>query len=203
MKLCTRFIRQLLLLRFLVEDIFSCDPRATNQLDGYSLLAKYTGHFQVPVDESESSGEEVDYTPPPTEPPYVTFYSMSVSSESDATALSKTLESAEPGSIVNVFWTGVVMIKATIEISNGVLLNVTGSSARESKVDGRTARRLFNVDDGSSLHLTNISLARGSGERMLSTPAGGAVYLTDRSNLIVLDSVFDSNVAMNGGEACG
>ena len=83
--------------------------------------------------------------------------SLTVASTDDATALASALQCSNGEFYVQ--WVGEVVVEETVHVTNGTLLNITGTAG--ALADGDFKTRLFAVDGGSSLHLSDMTLIQG------------------------------------------
>ena len=106
-----------------------------------------------------------------------------VANTSDAKTLAKALLCDGPANFT-VSWHGNIMISYTVSVSNGSTLNVTGSGITEDAVvtsDGTFL--LFEVDRGSTVSLTDLTLSGGD----------GGLRVTGDSFAEVIDCTFTNN----------
>eukprot|EP00903_Cladosiphon_okamuranus_P017291 g15933.t1 len=94
----------------------------------------------------------------------------------------------------DVRWVGEVIVAETIHVTNGTSLNITGAGS-ESIAGGGYTTQLFYVDRGSSLHLSDMTLANGNA----SSSSGGAIFLSESSASFSGSTSFISNSAGEGG----
>jgi uncharacterized repeat protein (TIGR02543 family) len=99
-------------------------------------------------------------------------------------------------------FTGTLTLTNTINITNNnVILDGTGVAAT---ISGGNAVQLFNVAQGASLTISNLTLANGSCISANGTANGGAIY--NNGTLMVFGCTFTNNTAqsqMSGGMAYG
>eukprot|EP00903_Cladosiphon_okamuranus_P014374 g13345.t1 len=119
---------------------------------------------------------------------------FTVESTQDATSLVTALGCSNGGDF-SVRWVGEVFVVDTINVINGTSLNITGVGPG-AVADGQHATQLFYVDGGSRLHLSDMTLARGS------AISGGAVYALQSSVSFSGTTSFISNTG-NGNEGFG
>ena len=105
----------------------------------------------------------------------------------DAKSLAEVLLCEGPASFM-VSWHGDVILSRTLSVSNGSTLNVTGSSGNTDADTGAVVTSdgtllLFEVDLGSTVSLTGLTLAGGD----------GALRVTGGSFLDVIDCTFTNN----------
>lgn len=113
---------------------------------------------------------------------------VEVTNSSDARRLAEIVNCTGSGSFI-VLWTGRILINATLDISNGTSLNVTGLEG--GVIDGGNIVRLFNVSS-STLSLSNLALEHGN------ATSGGAIQAS-ASDIIVTDC----NITANSGTDFG
>lgn len=117
-----------------------------------------------------------------------------VASTSDATSLASLLNCSN-GSFA-VKWFGDALLSQTIAITQGTSLNITGMASTGAAAGGNHSTRLFAVDGASSLHLTDMVLAK-------DVELGGAIPALDQSNISFGGNMtFASNTAGCGGAVC-
>ncbi|CAN0394971.1 unnamed protein product, partial [Ascophyllum nodosum] len=141
-----------------------------------------------------------------------------VANTSDAKTLAKALLCDGPANFT-VSWHGNIMIYHTVSVSNGSTLNVTGSGITEDAVvtsDGTFL--LFEVDRGSTVSLTDLTLSGGDGglrvtgdsfvevidctftnNNITSFDQGGAIFVNSSSMVLKGETVFANNTAFVGG----
>ncbi|CAM9630947.1 unnamed protein product, partial [Sphacelaria rigidula] len=118
-----------------------------------------------------------------------------VSTTAEALELSDALQCSGPGQF-EVHWSGEVLLTRTITISNESSVAVWGHGAGEAVIDGGGAVRLFEVDDGSTLQLSSLSLVGGWADEYGD---GGAVMVTNSSQLRASNCFFIGNNATDHG----
>lgn len=132
-----------------------------------------------------------------------------VKSSADAGAFAEAINCS--GGSFNVEWVGSVVVETTFHVADGTFVNITGAGGSlSSSIDGNLEVRLFTVVN-ASLHLSGVSIKNGfsvvggaiaasssnlslthisfSGNR--ASGIGGAIYVTDYSNI-----KFDGNTTM-------
>lgn len=108
-----------------------------------------------------------------------------VASTDDAAALASALRCSNGKFAVQ--WVGEVVVEETIHVTNGTSLNITGTAG--ALADGDFKTRLFSVDGGSSLHLSDMALIQGYAS------GGGAIYADDSTVSFSGMSSFKNNTA--------
>ena len=117
-----------------------------------------------------------------------TVEEMAVTTTTDAKTLAEALLCDGPARFT-VSWHGDVMLNQTLSVSNGSTLNVAGSSENTEDADtGAVVTSdgtllLFEVDDGSTVSLTGLTLYGGN----------GALRVTADSFVEVIDCTFKNN----------
>ena len=117
-----------------------------------------------------------------------------ISSTEDASTLATSILGCADGAFA-VQWIGEVFIEETIHVTGGTSLDITGAGPG-AIADGGSSTQLFYVDGGSSLHLSDLTLAHGGG-----TPHGGAVHASLSSVSFDGNVWFISNSALLSGGA--
>ena len=108
---------------------------------------------------------------------------MVVATTSEAETLAEALQCDGPG-VFTVNWNRDVLISRTISVSNGSTLDVTGSSeSTNGAVISNGTVRLFEVDLGSNVSMTGLTLSGGD----------GALLVAGESIVEVVDCVFMFN----------
>eukprot|EP00903_Cladosiphon_okamuranus_P017290 g15932.t1 len=115
-----------------------------------------------------------------------------VRSTEDASNLAASLQCSNGD--FDVRWVGEVIVAETIHITDGTSLNITGAGS-ESIAGGGYTTQLFYVDGGSSLHLSDMTLANGNAPGS----SGGAIFLSESSASFSGSTSFISNSAGEGG----
>lgn len=98
------------------------------------------------------------------------------------------------GGSFDVEWVGFVLVEEPISVLGGTTVSITGAVDKTSIVNGANLTPLFTVD-GGILHLNNLTLANGTGDR------GGAIYATN-GMLTISGCVLSNNTALLGGGVC-
>ena len=119
--------------------------------------------------------------------------SLPVASTEDASTLAASLESCSNGDFT-VQWTGEVLVAETIRVTGGTSLNITGDGPG-AVADGGGNTQLFVVEEGSSLHLQDMTLSDGNA----STSGGGAISAHESSVSFGGITSFLYNSADTGG----
>ena len=107
-----------------------------------------------------------------------TIQAMDVTNTLDAENLAEALLCDGSGSFA-VSWYGDIMLSRTISVSNGSTLNITGSSEGTGGafVIGDGTLLLFQVDLGSNVSLTGLTLSGGDGA--LEVAGGSFIEMID------------------------
>lgn len=114
---------------------------------------------------------------------------LTVASASEALAFAQAVNCTGPGSF-SVDWTGTVETQATVSISNGTTLVISGS--QDAIIDGGGQIQMFDVSS-ATLKLSNLVLENGNSSE------GGAIKALS-SNVTVTDCVFvENHASLNGG----
>lgn len=123
-----------------------------------------------------------------------------VTNSSGASDLAEFLLNSSNPVQVRVEWQGYVLISRTISLKGWSNVSITGSN--KAIVDGGGAVRLFEVRDGATLILTDVSLT--GGEVINADDHGGAVFASNGSHVVARNCSFADNSAANtsndGGE---
>eukprot|EP00752_Nemacystus_decipiens_P012380 g10972.t1 len=120
---------------------------------------------------------------------------LTIGSIEDADALAASLLACADEDFA-VQWTGEVLIPQAIRVTGGNSLHITGAGPG-AIVDGGGKTRLFHVDEGSTLHVSDMTLANGNA----SSGDGGAIFV-NRSTVSFGGSMsFISNSADGNGGA--
>ncbi|CAM9835026.1 unnamed protein product [Pylaiella littoralis] len=114
-----------------------------------------------------------------------------VGSLEDADTLADSLGCSN-GDAFAVEWVGEVFVAATIRVTSGTSLNIAGAGPG-AIADGRDITQLFVVDEGSSLHLSDMTLTNGY------SSSGGAIFANQSSVSFSGNISFISNSAHSGG----
>lgn len=93
-----------------------------------------------------------------------------------------------------VRWLGNVIVPETIRVASGTSLNITGAGP-DATAEGRNTTQLFYVDDGSRLHLSDMTLTHGGASH------GGAIRAQQSSVSFSGNVSFISNSASDLGGA--
>eukprot|EP00903_Cladosiphon_okamuranus_P012633 g11819.t1 len=97
--------------------------------------------------------------------------SLTIGSTEDVGTLATSLLGCPKGDF-NVQWVGEVFVEEAIRVTGGASLDITGAGPG-AIVDGGSKTQLFYVDEGSTLHLTDVTLANGHAP----TGGGGAIFV--------------------------
>lgn len=121
---------------------------------------------------------------------------LTVASTANAATLASSLECSNGE--FEVEWDGDVVVAETIRVYDGTSLTVTGAELSAGAImDGNSTTQLIYISGGSTLHLTNMTLAHG-----YSPENGGAIYVGESSRVVLSgNNVFTANVATNWGGA--
>ena len=120
---------------------------------------------------------------------------VSVGSTEDAAALATSIRGCSDGDFA-VEWVGEVFVGETLYVTGGTSLNITGAGPG-AIADGGGETQLFYVDEGSRLHLSDMTLSNGN-----ATEYGGAVYANQSSVVSFSGNMsFVSNFAGDDGGA--
>ena len=94
----------------------------------------------------------------------------------------------------DVQWVGEIFVTETIRVTNGTSLRITGGGSSAAIADGRNATQLFVVDQGSSLHFSDMTFAHGNAS------FGGAINAFEARVSFSGKARFISNLAgVDGG----
>lgn len=116
---------------------------------------------------------------------------VEVTNSSDARRLTQIVNCTGGSGSFIVLWTGRILINATLDISNGTSLNITGLDG--GVIDGGGVVQLFNVSS-STLSLSNLALEHGNATN------GGAIQAS-ASDIIVTDCNITANSGTDSGGA--
>lgn len=119
--------------------------------------------------------------------------SLAVSSTEEAATLAASLQLCSNGSFA-VEWTGEVSVVETISVTGGTSLTITGAQP-DAVADGGGSVRLFVVERGSSLHLSDMTVRNGY------TYGDGGAILAEHSTVSFSGSIsfLSNSAASNGG----
>ncbi|CAB1105335.1 unnamed protein product [Ectocarpus sp. CCAP 1310/34] len=119
-----------------------------------------------------------------------------VTSTAGAASLASSLECSNGDFAVE--WDGEVVVARTIHVFEGTSLTITGAAGRGSGImDGNHETQLISLGGGSTLYLTNMTLANAN-----SSSNGGAIYVGERSRVVLTGSnSFTANSATTLGGA--
>jgi len=105
------------------------------------------------------------------------------------------------GGWVGIGFNGTLLLTNTINITNNVVLDGTGVAAT---ISGGNAVQLFNVAQGASLTISNLTLANGSCISAIGSADGGAIYNNGAVTLVGCSLTNNSALSqMYGGLARG
>lgn len=119
---------------------------------------------------------------------------LTVASTANATTLASSLQCSNGEFAVD--WVGTVVVAQTIHVVDGTSLNITGAGLGNGIMDGDHATQLITLGGGSTLYLTNMTLANGN-----SSSNGGAIDVGESSRVLLSgNTAFTANsAAFNGG----
>jgi predicted outer membrane repeat protein len=95
------------------------------------------------------------------------------------------------------------IVLTSTELSITKTVTITNPNAPDLKVSGNNAHRVFNVQAGAVVTISNLSIISGtvsSGAPILG--AGGGILVNSGATLNVYDSAFTGNSASRGGGVC-
>ncbi|CAM9544571.1 unnamed protein product, partial [Ectocarpus sp. 12 AP-2014] len=120
-----------------------------------------------------------------------------VASTEDAGALATALQCSNGDFAVE--WVGEVFVEEEIYVTNGTSLNIAGAGPGAT-ADGGGRARLFHVDEGSSLYLSDMTFTNGNASST-GSGNGGAIVVDQATVSFTGIMSFISNYAGKGGGA--
>lgn len=97
------------------------------------------------------------------------------------------------GGTFSVAWVGSATVEEAIHVREGTSLNVTAWSGDLAVADGTSEAALFRVDEGGTLHLSDLTLTNGRAEN------GGGAVLAVNTTVTLNSCTFLDNAADFGG----
>eukprot|EP00752_Nemacystus_decipiens_P008612 g7691.t1 len=136
-------------------------------------------------------GQELNFLPPCGD----VTNRWEVTSSAGAAALASALECSNGDFAVE--WEGTVVVSETIQVFDGTSLAITGGEQGGATMDGDHTTQLISLSGGSTVRLTNMTLANAS-----SASDGGAIYVGESSRVVLSGSnSFTANAAAKSGGA--
>jgi hypothetical protein len=119
-----------------------------------------------------------------------------------AGSLRQAISTANPGDIINIIVTGTIML-TTGELVIDKNLTINGPGALNLTISGNNASRVFNINPGVTLDLSNVTVANGhssdGSDGDPGQPGGKGGAILNDGTLTVTNVTFSSNETGNGG----